>query len=209
MTSCPHCGAELETPLGCGTCQVPLELTKDLDPFSLFGLGPSFDLDVEDLRGRHLRLSRWIHPVYFAASTELQAIAEVNTSSLNGALEALEEPLRRADHIVESLGGPSGAEVKDMPQAFLMEVLEWNEALQEARAAEPGSQKRESAFGLKPELDAQRAKRIEAITELLTPLPETGSDALPNARRELNAVRYLDRALRELESLRLADAEAL
>jgi len=208
MTSCPHCGAELETPLGCGACQVPLELRDTHDPFSLFGLVPSFTLAVEDLRDRHLKFSRWIHPDYFAASPELRSLAETNTGLLNGALEALEEPLRRADHIVGSLGGPSDSEVKDMPQVFLMEVLEWNEALEEARAAAAGSPARESAFKLKPELDEQRALRIEAITKLLDPLPDPESEALSTARRELNAVRYLDRALGELESLRLIDAEA-
>lgn len=208
MTSCPHCGAELETPLGCGACQVPLEVTSGLDPFSLLGLAPSFCLEVEDLRSRHLKVSRWIHPDFFAASPELRALAETNTGHLNGALEALEEPLRRADHLVGSLGGPSDAEVKDMPQVFLMEVLEWNETLEEARTAEAGSPKREAAFKLKPGLDEERAMRLDAITQLLDPLPDPESEALSTARRELNAVRYLDRALRELESLRLADAEA-
>ncbi len=208
MTACPHCGVELETPLGCGACQVPLELTADPDPFSLTGISPSFNLDVEDLRARHLKISRWIHPDYFASAPELRALAESNTGHLNGAIEALEEPLRRADHLIGGLGGPSEAEVNDMPQVFLMEVLEWNEALEEARAAEAGSAKREAAFKLKSDLAEQRAARIDSIAELLHPLPEPKSEALSAARRELNAVRYLDRVLLELESLRLADAEA-
>ena len=141
------------------------------------------------------------------ALTELRALAEANTGHLNGALKSLKEPLRRADHLVRSLGGPDEAEVKDMPQEFLLEVLEWNEALEEARASDPGSAQREAAFGLKPDLEAQRSERIAAITKLLDPLPDSGSEDLTTARRELNAVRYLDRALGELESLRLADAE--
>ena len=95
-----------------------------------------------------------------------------------------------------------------MPQAFLMEVLEWSETLEEARTAEAGSPEREAAFNLKSNLDEERAARIDTITGLLNPLPEHASEALTTARRELNAVRYLDRALRELESLRLAEAEA-
>ena len=208
MSSCPHCGAEIETPLGCGACQVPLEVTTPLDPFSLLGLEASFTIDAGDLRARHLKISRWIHPDYFAASPELRALAESNTGRLNGALEALEEPLCRADHLVESLGGPSDSEVKDMPQAFLMEVLEWSEALEAAHSSEAGSPEREAAFSLKSDLDTQRTLRLDAITALLEPLPDPESEALSNARRELNAVRYLDRALRQLESLRLADAEA-
>jgi len=208
MTACPHCGAKLETPLGCGACQLPLEVTSDLDLFAALGLDPSVTLDVEALKAKHLEISRWIHPDYFAASPELRALAETNTGHLNTALKALEQPMRRADHLVKNLDGPSESEVKDMPQVFLMEVLEWNEALEEARASDPGSAQREAAFGLKPDLEAQRSERIAAITKLLDPLPDSGSEDLTTARRELNAVRYLDRALGELESLRLADAEA-
>ena len=208
MASCPHCGAELETPLGCGACLSPLEVETSVDPFALFGLTPSFSIEGEELRTRHLKYSRWIHPDYFAADPELRALAEINTGLLNGALESLEEPLRRADHLLKVRGGPSESEVKDMPQAFLMEVLEWSEVLDEARAAEAGTPPREAAFKLKPSLDEERTARIQTITGLLEPLPESGSEALTTARRELNAVRYLDRALRELESLRLAEAEA-
>mgnify|MGYP001162435349 CR=1 FL=1 len=84
------------------------------------------------------------------------------------------EMRRRANHLVKSLDGPSDAEVKDMPQVFLMEVLEWNEALEEARASDPGSPQREAAFGIKPDLEAQRSEHIAAITELLDPLPDSG-----------------------------------
>ena len=48
---------------------------------------------------------------------------------------------------------------------------------------------------------------LDRIANLLDPLPERGSPRLAAARSELNALRYLDRALREIESLRLARAE--
>ena len=86
-------------------------------------------------------------------------------------------------------------------------MLEWNEALEESRASDPVSAQRAAVFGFKADLEAQRSGRIAAITELLDPLPDSGSEALTTARLELNAIRYLDRALGELESLRLADAE--
>jgi DnaJ-domain-containing protein 1 len=208
MTACPHCGAELETPLGCGACQVPLEVPTSLDPFRALGLEPSIGLDAEALRTKQLQYSRWIHPDYFAASPELRALAETNTGHLNAALDALEEPMRRADHLVRSLAGPSDDEVKGMSQAFLMEVLDWNESLETAREADAGSPQRQAALNLKPELETQRTEHITAITQLLEPLPEPGSELLTTARLQLNALRYLDRALEQLESLRLADAEA-
>ncbi len=208
MSSCPHCGAELETPLGCGECKLPLEAQTPCDPFSALGLAPSQALDTSELERLHLKYTRWVHPDYFAASPELRALAEKNTGTLNGALASLGDPIKRADHLVRALDGPSDAELKDMPQAFLMEVLDWNESLQEAHASETGSTERARAFKLLPELEERRAASLDVINELLIPLPASGDEALTNARRELNAVRYLDRALRELETLRLAEAEA-
>jgi len=208
MSNCPHCGAELETPLGCGACKVPLDTQAPCDPFSALGLTPSQELETSELERLHLKYTRWVHPDYFAASPELRALAEKNTGILNGALASLGDPIMRADHLVRALQGPSDSELKDMPQAFLMEVLDWNENLQEAHAAAAGSPERARAFTLLPELEGRRSAGLEAINELLTPLPETGAEALESARRELNAIRYLDRALHELETLRLAEAEA-
>ena len=208
MSNCPHCGAELETPLGCGACKVPLDTQAPCDPFSALGLSPSQALEASELERLHLKYTRWVHPDYFAASPELRALAEKNTGVLNGALSSLGDPIKRADHLVRALEGPSDAELKDMPQAFLMEVLDWNESLQEAHASEAGSPERDRAFKLLPELEARRTAGLDAINDLLTPLPDKGAEALASARRELNAIRYLDRALRELEALRLAEAEA-
>ena len=57
MTACPHCGAQLETPLGCGACQVPLEVATCIAPFVALGLAPSVPLDAEDLKAKHLKVA--------------------------------------------------------------------------------------------------------------------------------------------------------
>ena len=208
MSNCPHCGAELETPLGCGACKVPIATDTQCDPFSALGLPPSQAIETSELERLHLKFTRWIHPDYFAASPELRALAEKNTGTLNGALSSLGDPIKRADHLVRALKGPSNTEMKDMPQAFLMEVLEWSESLQEAHESDAGSTERQRAFELLPELEERRSEGMNAINSLLCPLPDAGAEALTSARRELNAIRYLDRALEELETLRLAEAEA-
>ena len=40
---------------------------------------------------------------------------------------------------------------------------------------------------------------------MLNPLPTTGDAILTRARRRLNAIRYLDRALEQIRALRLED----
>ncbi len=207
MSTCRRCGEALESPLVCGACRTLQPVDGEPDPFHVLGLQPTQCLDAREVERRVLRLSRLVHPDVFAtAPPEERELAERNTALLNGAREVLVDPVRRADHLVRSLGGPGDDEERQMPQEFLLEVLEWNEALEEARAAEPGSPERAAAAALRGPLSERRERCVAELESLLDPLPEPGSPALVEARRTLNAIRYLDRALSELEALRLEEA---
>jgi len=205
MSNCSACGAPLETPVACGSCGAVHAVSGSATPFEILGLAPSFRLDERELRRRSTRFSRWVHPDYFtAAEPHVRELVEQNSARLNSALETLSRPTQRADWLVVHLGGPTEDAERAMPQPFLLEVLEWNEVLEEARASSELDARVEPLF---TELTARRASNLERLDELLEPLPAKDSANLVLARRELNALRYLDRALREIESLRLARAE--
>lgn len=207
MSDCPSCGAGLETSLACFGCGVLLSQEGAFDPFAVMGLVPSFELDEADLTRRLRRISRATHPDYFGTgSEEMRALAEHNNAALNAAYALLSSPVGRADWLVKSLGGPDENEQREMPQAFLMEVLEWNETLEEARGAAPASPERAALEALRATLSGERAGALESIGNSLTPLPPTGSPTLQDVRKELNALRYIDRTLAEIEALRLEQA---
>jgi len=209
MAACPACGAELETPLGCSSCGVLFSPQPPPTPFAVLGLEPAFRVDPAQLRKRQMALSRIVHPDYFGArDAATRALAERNTAELNAAFETLADPLARADWLVRSLGGPSESEQRDMPQAFLIEVLEWNEALAGARESGPGSAGRAALDELEGALHAQWDDALASLERLLTPLPARGSPALVEARRRINALRYLEKTLAEIEALRLAQASS-
>lgn len=207
MKSCPRCGAELGTPLACAPCNLLFEPEHEPSPFEVFGLEPAWEVDAGALRKRLVALSRLVHPDYFAAaSAEQRALAERHSARINEAFETLGEDLARAEWMITSQGGPAEREQRDMPQAFLMEVLEWNEALDEARASEPGSAERARLDGLRAELEAARDAALGRLGARLA--PGAGQDALVEARRELNALRYLRRTLDQIEALRLEQASS-
>lgn len=206
MSPCPACGAELETPLACSACGVLIPV-EDSPPgaFELFGLEPAYEVDTSDLRKRLVRFSRLVHPDFFGGTPD-ESHAERGSALLNEAHAALADDARRAEYLLSSLGGPDEKAERAMPQAFLMEVMEWNELLEEAR--EPGSDPSEpKLIALGQELESQRTETLGAIAKLLTPLPAPGSDSLVQVRQQLNALRYLARALDQLAALRLDQAE--
>jgi molecular chaperone HscB len=204
---CPRCGAKLETPLGCNACGVLFSPESAPTPFEALGMEPVYRVDEADLKRRLLRLSRILHPDYFGSGDPAQRrLAEQGSAELNRAFAILADDWRRADWIVGWLGGPDEARERAMPQAFLAEVLEWNEALEAARSGAPGGEERRALDALEGELRAQRETAFGELASLLEPLPSRGDPALARARRQLNALRYLDRTLSEIEALRLEEA---
>ena len=215
-SACAECGEPLETPLVCAACGSLFE-APEAGPFELLGLPPAFDVDTEELRKRLLRFSRLVHPDFFgSASPAVRALAEHNTAELNSAHEVLADDFRRAVRVLADLGGPDEKAERQMPQVFLMEVLEWNEALEDARAAEPGAPPRVALDALRHELGERRTQLMRDVGALLRELlaaPDQGASAarlarLTDVRRLLNAVRYVDRTLSEMEALRLEQASS-
>lgn len=206
MSLCPDCEAELQTPLACLACGEILEsgVETEVSPFEALGLEPGWSVDGKQLKQRLLKFSRAVHPDFFATADETtRARAERASASLNSAYEILSDDLRRADWLVGSLGGPSESEERQMPRAFLMQVLEWNEVLEDARGAERESQQWRAMEQLAEELRSERGQRFSSIAGLLSPLPEAGAASLSETRQELNAVRYIDRTKTEIKNLQL------
>jgi molecular chaperone HscB len=209
VSDCPRCGAPLATPLACGACGALLEVESAPSPFAILGLAPALEVDALSLRRRLLELARLVHPDYFAtAEMSTRARAERASALLHQAFDTLSDELARADWLIADLGGPREGELRDMPKPFLLEVLEWNEALEEARAEGATGSARARLHALGSQLGEARDEVLGRLRSRLVPLPARGSEALREARRELNALRYLERALEQVEALRLEQAAA-
>ena len=91
-----------------------------------------------------------------------------------------------------------------MPAAFLQEVLEWNEAIEEARDSGADLESQPRLAPLAERLERERGECLRFLSAKLDPLPAHRAPVLRDVRQRLNAVRYLDRALREIGELRLA-----
>ncbi|ASM77718.1 CoA-transferase [Vitreoscilla filiformis] len=108
------------------------------DDFTLFGLPPQFALDRAQLDERWRTLQAQVHPDKFAADgAAAQRVAMQWAVRVNEAYRRLKTPLERASYLCELRGAAIGAENNTaMPAAFLMQQMEWREALDEAHGVD-------------------------------------------------------------------------
>ncbi len=103
--------------------------------FQLFAVPASFVQDRAVLDARWKELQREAHPDRFAAQgSAAQRIAMQWSVRINEAHQRLKDPVKRASYLCELNGAPIDAERNTaMPSAFLMQQMEWREALDDAR----------------------------------------------------------------------------
>ena len=103
--------------------------------FELFGVPVRFAQDRQAIDARWKDLQREAHPDKFAAQgAAAQRVAMQWSVRINEAYQRLKDPLKRAAYLCELHGAPIQAETNTaMPVAFLMQQMEWREALEEAR----------------------------------------------------------------------------
>lgn len=106
--------------------------------FELFGLEQRFVQDRAELDARWKDLQRQAHPDKFSAQgATAQRLAMQWSVRINEAYQRLKNPLKRAAYLCELHGAPVNAENNTaMPAAFLMQQMEWREALDDASTVE-------------------------------------------------------------------------
>jgi molecular chaperone HscB len=130
--------------------------------FELFELEPRFAVQRPALDQRWRELQSLVHPDRFAAQgAAAQRVAMQWAVRVNEAYQRLKDPVRRAAYLCELHGAAIDAETNTaMPTPFLMQQLEWREALDDARGA-PAVQ------ALADEVAAFRAQALQALEHAL------------------------------------------
>jgi molecular chaperone HscB len=113
-------------------------LNLQADDFTLLGVPPRFAIDLAALDARWKQLQRQVHPDRFATQgAAAQRVAMQWSVRINEAYQRLKDPLKRAAYWCELQGVAVNAENNTaMPAAFLMQQMEWREALDDADTEE-------------------------------------------------------------------------
>lgn len=133
--------------------------------FALFQLPATFAIDAAQLDAAYRALQSRVHPDRFAAGTDAEKrVAMQWATQANEAYQTLKNPLKRATYLCELNGVDLGIESNTaMPPAFLMQQMEWREALDDARHAKDFS----GLETLDAELRAERRRQLDEIGALL------------------------------------------
>jgi molecular chaperone HscB len=104
--------------------------------FELFGLPQSYALDRDKLDAAYRELQNTVHPDRFASQPEAeQRVAMQWATQVNEAYQTLRHPVNRGVYLLRLQGiNALDASNTKMAPAFLMQQMEWREAIDEARS---------------------------------------------------------------------------
>ncbi len=100
--------------------------------FEFYGIPVSFHPDQEQVRQKFYELSRTHHPDFYAGESEQKQQEALELSTLNNqAYKVLSDPLKRIEYILQLHGLVEEGDKYQLPQEFLMEMMEVNEQIME------------------------------------------------------------------------------
>lgn len=168
----------------------PLSAQLAVSDFELFNLPQQFVQDRALIDTRWKDLQRESHPDKFAAQgSASQRVAMQWSVRINEAYQRLKDPMRRAAYLCELGGAPIEAENNTaMPPAFLMQQMEWREALDEASSL--------------PTLELLHDEVVRAHQEALQEcahLIDVAHD-LPKAAQQVRGLMFIEKFIHDIES---------
>ena len=164
------------------------------DKFAVLGLPRGFELEARQLDERFRTLSRKLHPDRFARATARERRFSLEqTTLLNDAYRTLQDPARRAEHLLE-LRGVRPLSDTAMPEEFLEDAMADREKLLEAKMEGGKDGVEQLSAGIRKKRDAA-LKEIASVLRDASPQPAALSRVSELLARLRYYARYLDEAM--------------
>lgn len=167
-----------------------MDLTADF--FSLFQLPRRFALEAAELDRRYRDVQAEVHPDRFAAASEAEKRLSMQwATQANEAYRTLKKPLERAKYLLHLAGHDVQADKNTaMPAEFLMEQMEWREAVADARAGGDHHELEQLLERLGDDLAAHYGELASLIDE---------AHDWPKAGEAVRRLMFMERLLTEIE----------
>lgn len=105
--------------------------------FELFGLNQTFSIDTTALEREYRQIQSAAHPDRFVTASSAEKLKSMQLATLaNEAYQTLKKPAARAKYLLSLNDIDATQETNtSMPADFLMQQMEWREALEDYKAA--------------------------------------------------------------------------
>jgi molecular chaperone HscB len=135
------------------------------DHFELLGVPVKYAVDPARLEGGYRDLQSQVHPDRFACATEAERrVAMQWATRANEAFRTLKDPIERARYLLQLKGYDTEEESNTaMPPDFLMQQMEWREAVAGARTAHDA----EELGRLRGDVDSARVDMLRMLERAL------------------------------------------
>jgi molecular chaperone HscB len=192
---CAACAAPMCNAVVCDACGRLEARQTGAEPFELLGLDRVFALDETRLGAAFRAIIRRVHPDRFASALEeTRELAERLCAEVNHAYQVLSDPVRRADLLLVSAGGPTSSELREVPGNLLAETMVLREAVETAKESKDAA----TLGRLRANVTARRTEALSRIAAGTSRLAALDDDEKAGLRTQLNAMKYYDNLLLEL-----------
>ena len=174
------------------------------DYFSFYGLPVSFNPDKAAVKQQFYAMSKQYHPDFYINESEEKQAEVLELSTINNkAYQVLSDPQKRLHYILELKGQLTEGENYMLPQRFLMEMMDVNEALMDLQF-DPDPVRLTS---LKAEVDVIEQGIADDILKLTTAFDEQDEATQSQSLAAIKGLYYRNKyLLRIRESINKATA---
>ncbi len=170
-----------------------------MNHFERLGLPRRFSVVPAELERSYLSLSRTFHPDFHHTASDAELGVSLDLSAtLNEAYNTLRDPFARAEYLLTLAGGPTASEQKQLPPAFLAEMLEAREELERSRGVPAKVERLEAQFEQQYVGILTQVGDLFARYEALKPDDGWRANLLGQIRGQLNAAKFVRGLLRDL-----------
>ncbi len=171
--------------------QRPMNPDFTQNHFQLFGLPVAFDIDVTALDRAYREVQREVHPDRFTIASDVEKrLAAQWATRANEAYQTLKAPLNRGRYLLRMHGIDTEEESNTaMPVDFLMQQMEWREAVVDARRLRDEARLEQLAAH-------HRSDEAKLFAQLAAELASAAS--MPAARLTVRKLRFLEKLGEEI-----------
>jgi molecular chaperone HscB len=169
------------------------EVKPGTNYFDFYNLPIQFNPDQNAVKTKFYAFSKQFHPDFYANESDEKQQEVLDLSTLNNkAYQVLSNPKKRLKYVLELKGIVETDEGYQLPQSFLMEMMDVNEALMDLEF-EPDAEKLDQVKKDVETIEKDLANELNDLINQFDSNPIASDSLLPSIKDNFYRQKYIDR----------------